>query len=190
VRVGNATRAARALARDVARLRTDIERYRTELRAVMDRCLDECGHRPDLEILSVTSSLFQGVAARPEEGGTHAGPPRGRNPNGGGEAAASYPGPWHLPSSGIEGAGEHVVVIGPCSEVLAGHCRTPQHGVPSSPDGFPGRLSRSRGYDWGEPILCPTRTNNGSADGPVLAPAVQGMTTNRQSEGPRPPPAS
>jgi hypothetical protein len=46
MRVGNTARDARALASDVARLRTDIERYRAELRAVVDRCLDECGHCP------------------------------------------------------------------------------------------------------------------------------------------------
>jgi hypothetical protein len=37
-----------------------------------------------------------------------------------GGAAASYPSPCHLPSSGIEGAGEHVKVIGPSGEVLPG----------------------------------------------------------------------
>ncbi|MDT7597697.1 MAG: hypothetical protein QOJ06_3243 [Pseudonocardiales bacterium] len=100
MRVGNATRAARALARDVARLRTDIERYRTELRAVMDRCLDECGHRPDLEILSVTSSLFQGVAARPEEGVLMPGRPEAGIPTAVGRPPRVIPVPGTSPAPG------------------------------------------------------------------------------------------
>ncbi len=45
MRVGNTARDARAVARDVVRLRTDIERYRTGLRQVFERFLGE--HDPE-----------------------------------------------------------------------------------------------------------------------------------------------